>query len=66
MIRLLAASLVLTLAASPSFACPWSQTSAVDTPSTTAAAQPTTPAAPCANCVVPSTGTPRPAAQAPS
>jgi hypothetical protein len=53
MVRLLAAAVSLGLAASPAFACPF-QSSAVETQTNTAAAQPTQPA-PCPTCVAPAT-----------
>ena len=52
MIRVLAATALLSLAASPAFACPFTQTSATATQSTTAAAQPAPPAD-CPTCVTP-------------
>ncbi len=52
MIRVLAATVLLTILASPAFACPWTQTSSVTPQSTTAAAQPPAPAN-CPTCVVP-------------
>ncbi len=52
MTRILAATVLLTIAASPCFACDWTHTTAaVDTPATTAAAQPATPAAACPTCI---------------
>lgn len=50
--RVLAATVLLSLAASPAFACDWNQTSSLETRSTTAAAQPTAPAT-CPTCITP-------------
>lgn len=59
MIRALATASVLALIATPCFACPWTQTSSVDTPTATAAAQPAAPA-PCPTCVAPGHGSTAP------
>ncbi len=52
MIRVLAATVLLTVAGSPCFACDWTHTTAVEGQSTTAAAQPAAPAT-CPTCVAP-------------
>jgi hypothetical protein len=60
MLRILAATVLLTMAASPSWACDWNKVTSTATPATTAAAQPAPPAN-CPTCVVPdqTTGTPQ-------
>ena len=55
MVRVVVASLALALAATPSFACSWTQTSSTGAQSTTAAAQPSSPS-PCPTCVTPDQG----------